>query len=584
MVSMNPALAIPVNALVERLRSHERESEAIFLGLGDLFARLVAETDRSAKESRRQVDEVLAQAGGLGARKGRRSHAAGAELEAFLVEAERFYARIAERDRAFLEALQAGALRLADLDGIIARVRADSEEMEIVSLNAMTVALKSGANGRAFSVITEELKRLAARTISLTNEIAAIGHDLLESFDALGTEMRELEATQIRFYRRMRDDLVVGFEKLGEHVALTARSFGELAAKAARVRDPIALIMQRIQLQDIIRQSLDHVVISLVEATRDEGDAAEESDEYAFAVSVAELSTSLLDDVIAKVKEAGSHFGGDIADVVGAVEICEDERMTATAGLEEPDSAASGAVAEESRDYLERKTRVLSSARRLAERVNELDELFKTLGVLLGRFRNIFTASRIETARNKALSIVSNTVDGMGALTERIETDSGEASALTKNFIKTATAAVLAYAEAQARDDERIRGVTSRIVTEFGRLETARSNLARAVADFTLYTPDFIELIGEARAQVDRIDAVAERLSEARGDLVAFRDGAYAAAISLGADDPEGHDIANERLRRMIERFTIFTHKKAAGELADFEVEEGAEQGAITLF
>lgn len=581
---MNPALAIPVNALVERLRSHERESEAIFLGLGDLFARLVAETERSARESRRQVDEVLAQAGGIGKRRGKHGHAAGAELEAFLVEAERFYARIAERDRAFLEALQAGALRLADLDGIIARVRADSEEMEIVSLNAMTVALKSGANGRAFSVITDELKRLAARTISLTNEIAAIGHDLLESFDALGTEMRELEATQIRFYRRMRDDLVMGFEKLGEQVSETARTFGELAAKAARVRDPIALIMQRIQLQDIIRQSLDHVVISLVEATRDEGDAVEESDEYAFAVSVAELSTSLLDDVIGKVKEAGSHFGGDIADVVGAVETCEDERMTATAGMEAPGAAASDAVAEESRDYLERKTRVLSSARRLAERVNELDELFKTLGVLLGRFRNIFTASRIETARNKALSIVSNTVDGMGALTERIETDSGEASALTKNFIKTATAAVLAYADAQARDDERIRGVTARIVSEFGRLEAARANLARAVADFTLYTPDFIELIGEARAQVDRIDAVAGRLFEARGDLVAFRDGAYDAAISLGEDDPSRHDIANERLRRMIERFTIFTHKKAAGELADFEVEEGAEQGAITLF
>ena len=299
---------------------------------------------------------------------------------------------------------------------------------------------------------------------------------------------------------------------------------------------------------------------------------------------MAELSTSLLDDVIGKVKEAGAHFGGDIADVVGAVETCEDERMTATAGMGDQGATASDAVAEESRDYLERKTRVLASSRRLAERVNELDELFKTLGVLLGRFRNIFTASRIETARNKALSIVSNTVDGMGALTERIETDSGEASALTKNFIKTATAAVLAYAEAQARDDERIRGFTSRIVAEFGRLETARSNLSRAVSDFTLYTPDFIELIGEARAQVDRIDEVAGRLSEARGDLVAFRDGAFDAALSLGEDDPSRHDIANERLRRMIERFTIFTHKKAAGELADFEVEEGAEQGAVTLF
>jgi hypothetical protein len=34
----------------------------------------------------------------------------------------------------------------------------------------------------------------------------------------------------------------------------------------------------------------------------------------------------------------------------------------------------------------------------------------------------------------------------------------------------------------------------------------------------------------------------------------------------------------------MVERFTIFTHKKAAGEIGRFDVETGVEAGEITLF
>ena len=34
----------------------------------------------------------------------------------------------------------------------------------------------------------------------------------------------------------------------------------------------------------------------------------------------------------------------------------------------------------------------------------------------------------------------------------------------------------------------------------------------------------------------------------------------------------------------MVERFTIFTHKKTAGTIGRFAVEEGGEAGEVTLF
>ena len=43
----------------------------------------------------------------------------------------------------------------------------------------MTVALKSGGAGKAFSVITDELKRLSTSTIALTESITARGRELM---------------------------------------------------------------------------------------------------------------------------------------------------------------------------------------------------------------------------------------------------------------------------------------------------------------------------------------------------------------------------------------------------------------------
>jgi hypothetical protein len=37
-------------------------------------------------------------------------------------------------------------------------------------------------------------------------------------------------------------------------------------------------------------------------------------------------------------------------------------------------------------------------------------------------------------------------------------------------------------------------------------------------------------------------------------------------------------------MRRMVEQFTIFTHKKAAGDIGRFAVEEGREAGEVTIF
>ena len=50
---------------------------------------------------------------------------------------------------------------LTQLDKFIAGVKEDSEQMELIALNAMVISIKSGEKGQAFSRITENLQRLS---------------------------------------------------------------------------------------------------------------------------------------------------------------------------------------------------------------------------------------------------------------------------------------------------------------------------------------------------------------------------------------------------------------------------------------
>ncbi len=52
----------------------------------------------------------------------------------------------------------------------------------------------------------------------------------------------------------------------------------------------------------------------------------------------------------------------------------------------------------------------------------------------------------------------------------------------------------------------------------------------------------------------------------------------------LAAHGIEGWKLESEKLKAMIDRFTIFTHKKFAAELGDFEVESSVASGEVTLF
>jgi hypothetical protein len=558
-----------VAALIAEAARVERESESVYLELGKLFPRLAAEMEKSAEGGERSIRALAAVADGDGTASGRDA--------AFVRDAAAYFGSLRDRDSNFLAKINDGISRLGDLDAIIARVRADSEEMEIISLNAMTVALKSGNAGKAFSVITDELKRLSGRTIALTEGVTASGRFLLDFFDRLRRVLSELDGYQREFFDAIDTTLGSGYEEMGRDLSDATRFFSGLLAEGRSVRDPVMRVMGEVQLQDIVRQSLQHVGISLEEARSCSGDGAPSS--AAFVAAVAELSEGLVEDIVEKLDASIASFGSDMDAVSAIVSGSERKRLEYLGdGRSSRDTADSQDFRKRSDRYLELKREVLSMASRLTEHVSGLAGSFKELSALLSRFQNIVVASRIEVAKTKALASVSTTVGGMITLTDRIESDVTEAMETTKGFTALANRAIAAYSSSGgSANDEKLRSTLVAVEEGLDRLSRAKESMRGAIDDFSLYTEDFIALIGSAGEELGKLRTLTDSLRVVSTSLSGLK-----TSIHEGLEP--GIAVEPERMRRMVERFTIFTHKKAAADIGRFDVEEGGAAGEVTLF
>jgi hypothetical protein len=559
-----------VAALVEEADRIERESETIYLELGNIFPRLSAEMGRSADIGDKSLRD-LASLGKVELDVGRRGGAF------CMDDASDFFCALRDRDAAFLAKINEAISRLEVMDQIIARVRADSEEMEIISLNAMTVALKSGAEGKAFSVITDELKRLSGLTIVLAEGVTGSGRSLLDFFARLRNALSELDGYQRDFFADIDATLGSGFDDVKRDISSATSFFSAILGEARSVREPVLRVMAEVQLQDIVRQSLQHVGISLQEARASA--AASDGESAAFVAAVAELSENLIEDITGKLGASAESFGRDMEAVSAIVGASEQSRSGYLEGSRERASDAETLdFRQRSGRYLELKRVVVGISSRLADQVSGLTGSFKGLSNLLSRFQNIVVASRIEVAKTRALAGVANTVGGMIALTDRIAADVGEAMETTKAFTALANEALDEYTMDGGAAGEKLVSTLASVEADMGRLFRAKDSLRAAIDDFSLYTDDFIGLIGRAGGALARLRGLVDRLRSVGSSLDELK-----TSIREGLD-PEAAEIEPERMRRMVERFTIFTHKKAAGAIGRFAVEEGRDAGEVTIF
>ncbi len=304
------------------------------------------------------------------------------------------------------------------------------------------------------------------------------------------------------------------------------------------------------------------------------------------------MTGNLIEEVATKLDTSALSFGADIATVSSIVGESERKRREYLAAHASGGSRADAGVFEKgSERYLELKRKVVLLSSRLTDQVAGLEKSFIGLAALLSRFQNIVVASRIEVAKTSSLAGVATTVGGMIELTARIEADVGAAMETTKDFTSLAIGALGGYSvqrsasrapgsDGEGVEDERLVSTLRAVEEDIGRLSSDQDSLrVRHRGVLPLYR-GIHRPHRRARARSSRGSGRSTRdcrpwARASPSSSRRFWGPTRSASISA---------LDSERLHRMVERFTIFTHKKVAGSIGRFSVEEGGQAGEVTIF
>jgi len=507
------------------------------------------------------------------------------------------FQEMSRRDDELFTRLQNGISQLETISESIGDIRRDSEDMELVSLNAMTVALKAGNAGRAFSYITEELKRLANRTIGLSEAISKRGGELIDNFRHLEQSLDDARTFQGDLVAGVQNRIATGLNELETAVQATVTNLTELREESTELQRPVNGMMEAIQLQDLIRQSIDHIILAL-EAIKPESDLVTDTallDELAFTRQIPGLASRLIDDVAQQIDSSVQTFLSLTTEAERKLSELQTAQQSFIAGDAGNNTSLDArfrhasemlqTLLDDLEHNIKKKESLVTRSGAITKEVEELESQFQTFTTLVNRFHSIDIASRIEVAKQEVLRQMGTSAEQMTALTRTIESDVNRSLEATQEFIKSTSVIIERHHAHFEQENRFVHDFSSSIRNRYQALADSREAVVAVVGEFSLFTDGFVNVFATSTENGRRLSALSDRIRGLKSDLDRMQN-----AIDQRYDDElsaqgiETWTIENNRLKEIIERFTIFTHKQQAGDLVGLNVEEGVEAGDITLF
>lgn len=572
-------------SVLEALAAVSLSTEQVYQRMGDAFPRLVRELDvhfGSASDAGRDpLSETVA-----------------ATL-ATIADHDRLYTQAHRESDEMLAQLEQQLVALGRLGECIGDIREDSVLMELISLNAMVIAVKAGESGRAFSCITGELKQLSNQTMGLTDQIAAGEQALDRVFGEFKADLKRLNASEQALLNAFLARVREVFEGLNQGASGLLAGLEAIRRRTDEVKAPLVRIVVEIQNQDRIRQGIDHVLLSLREFQDiDESDPLEEQlDEVSFLEILPELSSQVLEEIAGQIAENRAAFHRSLADAGRLIEALERERAAFLA--EHLESRREGSLehwfqagersfedfvsqsegASRSREYTFRRSSVLQ--RNVADLVDSL----RSFDVLLSKFRNIDLASRIQVARQAALASMKDNASEMSALTRKIEKDVGTSISITSAFFSTVEALFQSYRGQFGQRVKQDEAFHQQLRSTMANLRSSKQFLNQQVRESRVFSQTFTELFARTEADLSTLDQLLDALAQQKRHLAEIRTKVVEKKRQImAAHGVSEWKLESQKLKSMIDRFTIFTHKQIAAELGDFEVEQAVASGDVTLF
>lgn len=565
-----------------------KDTERIYTTLGDSFPKLLSVLTKSGNRSLPALQELLGRIGD--------------EFSSLGDDETGFFEDYNRRNNALFDQLSDKMAALDSINERVSSIRADSEELEIISLNAMVISIKSGEKGRAFSTITENLKKLSARMISLSNELILDERNLIkkneelkQSFSSLITIQKELSSVE---HGVSSADIRTAVDTASELL----RGKYELALG---IMKPIQEAMTGIQMQDLIRQSSDQIRIALEDIVSLEAAISPEIrlDQLSMTVDLIQVCLRILTDINSHLDSSLAIFSESWRKVNTILDQVEKFRVSFIADfldtanpkgcslpclLRQMDAGFTSYTTRISRYQQGQKSMVRDSTTIVRE-VKHLRTLFETIKPIIARLQHVRITQQIEVAKNSAIHAVKDTVDHMSTLIMQSDTRVQETRKELEAFIDSIESITTSFTDDAETDNRALERIKQDNTAFFNKMKGLQDELYSMVQNLEVYPASFQKMCNEVNLQLGTLASVKDLFSRSKTSLEDALETSTAEKKRLLSElGVSSWSIRNDTLRALVERFTITSHKEVAGQIGGFTVEKSGlddiESGDVTLF
>ena len=588
-----------------RLENVNSTTEEIYLNLGRSFPELFRELELGFRESSKLVSRVAGDSRATQVDEGRVVVAdAVAEAKEVIDQVCHFFSSLGQQDKAFLESISMGIDSLTSLQERIAGIRKDSVEMQLVALNAILVARKAGKEGLGFASIAGELNSISAHTATHTREVSTQGEKTQRILHAFQGKLDRIQCSQETFYEGFQTRLDSGFQACNNGLYKMTDLLAGIIDEAKRIKKPLYRIMEEVQLQDIIRQSVMHVIVSLEEIDIDlETDSNDYYlDEMSFIDEISDLCVIVLDDIDTKITNSLAVFTENLTDLRYVMRNVEEERATflrlvvaddlteqSQSSLDQMFSGPA-TVLQELVNYVQRctedKRTIEEDGTLLIEELTTLESTIERSVEVVKYFFHIKVLSGIEIATQRALAGHTTAIQQMDSLTSRMNKDVRESLDILNMATSQTVRTMSRFSNKTTRETAVVQQMADRIRESYERLTFSKDSLLELLQSFSIYSDRFTVLLDDTERDLERlsetVDSIASIKEQVRQLQMHARGKKEKKLSEIGV---EKWSIGSDRLRRLIDQFTVYSHKKTAGAIGGFEVEEEcSSEGELTLF
>lgn len=392
---------------------------------------------------------------------------------------------------------------LKSLDKMIAEVKEDSEQMELIALNAMVISVKSGEKGLAFSKITENLQRLSKDMFLYSDKLSGEEAQLLDEINTLKTIFSGIIDSQ-RSISSKDSECSDDIQRLLSNVS---PSISEISAKIDSIFPAIDSTKKVLNEKANLKTSLSSLTKAFSELDKYNPVRTGNEDELdyiTFAISVCEKSQVFLSQISNAITTVCSSFAGNWQEVVEIMENADTMRMDFESRFLNNHAFGNDNISRQVSSIVEKYQHMVSefnnynivqkdlqgTCHNITSRAKNIYTVFENLRPVMSRLHHVRILQQIEVSKNDAITSVQDSVTDMDNLINSANASLDGIQAILESFIQDTSSMLANFVVSISKDNDNMIAIRNEKEVTLGDLTNAQGIIAGAFQNFVVFPDD----------------------------------------------------------------------------------------------